>query len=803
MSTLTLRSIPFFLGLALGGLTACGGDKEVSETQPTDADADTDTDADSDTDADTDADTDTDTAVAVVLVSGGVHLAMGETMPLSAATVNAEDTAYTWISSDDTLASVDANGVVTGIYEGEVVISATGNTSGITGTIGMVVYTEVPHHAEWAASGHADRTAEAFVHWDEDGAVPASCARCHSKPGFLDYIGADGSAFGTVESDATLGSVIDCDTCHDPVANELDTVIFPSGVEVDALGGESRCMTCHQGRTHGAALDTSIEAAGLSETPDAVSSDLGFSNIHYYPAAATLYAAEAAGGYQYEGKVYDWKFRHVSERDNCVECHDPHSLEVRVDTCGECHTGVSTMDDLPGIRMMASLSSDYDGDGNRTEGIKHEISGLADRVLEKMQEYSAEQGLGSICYGETSYPYWFIDTDGNGECSSTEATGSNAWASWNPRLLRAAYNYQLATKDPGNFAHNAKYTLQLLHDSLEDVNSGLATPADLSAYDRDDPGHFNGAGEAARHWDEDETVSSSCSKCHGGSEGLHFYLEYGVGIHDLAPDNGLECETCHSSIPGFSLVEVDSITYPSGITIQDPGNPSNLCGTCHSGREAKASVDASIASGRYRFLNVHYLPAAATKAGSDAEVGYEYDGNTYAPAWTDHSGGSDCTDCHAADHTEHTFRAEDNLSYCSTCHRSATELGDIRNVHSDDVDGDGNASESLKDELDGLSAKLLVAMQSQAVLAGAAGICYNEARYPYWFLDADADGTCSSSETSSYSPWNANLMKAAFNYQLVHKDGGAWAHNFAYSAQLLIDSIEDLGGDTTGLNRPD
>jgi hypothetical protein len=45
--------------------------------------------------------------------------------------------------------------------------------------------------------------------------------------------------------------------------------------------------------------------------------------------------------------------------------------------------------------------------------------------------------------------------------------------------LKAAYNYQYAQKDPGAFAHNAKYVLQVLYDSLEDIGadvSGMTRP---------------------------------------------------------------------------------------------------------------------------------------------------------------------------------------------------------------------------------------------------------------------------------------------------------------------------------------
>ncbi len=48
----------------------------------------------------------------------------------------------------------------------------------------------VPFEEGFLASGHADATAEAFVHWDaEDPAVvPGACARCHSSAGYIDFL---------------------------------------------------------------------------------------------------------------------------------------------------------------------------------------------------------------------------------------------------------------------------------------------------------------------------------------------------------------------------------------------------------------------------------------------------------------------------------------------------------------------------------------------------------------------------------------------------------------------------------------
>jgi len=49
---------------------------------------------------------------------------------------------------------------------------------------------------DWWGSAHADATAEAFTHWDEDDPpqIPQECAKCHSGPSFIDFLGQDGSA---------------------------------------------------------------------------------------------------------------------------------------------------------------------------------------------------------------------------------------------------------------------------------------------------------------------------------------------------------------------------------------------------------------------------------------------------------------------------------------------------------------------------------------------------------------------------------------------------------------------------------
>ena len=64
--------------------------------------------------------------------------------------------------------------------------------------------------------------------------------------------------------------------------------------------------------------------------------------------------------------------------------------------------------------------------------------------------------------------------DANGDGVIDEAEGRKvAYKSWTPRLLRTAYNWKLVTADPGNYAHNPAYTLELLYDSIEDLAGPL------------------------------------------------------------------------------------------------------------------------------------------------------------------------------------------------------------------------------------------------------------------------------------------------------------------------------------------
>ncbi len=667
-------------------------------------------------------------------------------------------------------------------------------------------------YEDWVGSPHADAMAEAFIHWDEDGAVPERCATCHTTPGYQDFLGADGSAVGTVDAPAPLGTVINCDACHNDAASHLTSVTFPSGVEVTDINESGRCMVCHQGRSSANAVNAAIEEVGLTDDINMVSEDLGFINIHYYAAAASLYGSEVHGGYEFEGQGYQMRFEHTEGVDTCVDCHNPHTLEVKVNECSTCHEDVSGQSDLRDIRMQGSLI-DYDGDGDMREGIAGEIETLQEMLYQGIQSYAAEVAGTPIVYDSHSYPYFFIDTDGNGEVDEGEAAFPNAYNAFTPLLLQATYNYQVSQKDPGNFAHNAKYHIELLYDSITALNQEIGEPVDLGQARRDDPGHFDSTAEAFRHWDEDGEVRATCTKCHT-ADGLPFFLEHNTLIAQ-APSDALSCTTCHEGVDTgeFLMRPVSEVTFPSGAVLAfDEEAASNTCLSCHQGRESTVSVNAAIeranvgpddVSEELNFRNPHYFAAGATLFGTQAQGAYEFADHEYNGQNEHVRRFDECNDCH----NEHSL--EIRFEDCADCHENVEieSAADVRLIRGGedvldddpvDYDGDGDVEEPIAAEIEALHTELMVLIQAYAADTIGTPVVYAPHAYPYWYVDANGNGEVDEGEVSRdtrYASWTPNLLRAAYNYQYVAKDPGAFAHNPRYILQILFDSLEAMGGE--------
>jgi hypothetical protein len=670
---------------------------------------------------------------------------------------------------------------------------------------------DVPYETQWAASPHADAASRSFTYWDQNdpAEIPAACAKCHSATGYLDFLGVDGSEFGVVNAAAPVGTVVSCVACHNDVTASMTSVVFPSGVEVHGLGDEARCMQCHQGRASTTQVLAAIDNLALIDDLDVVNEELGFINIHYYAAAATLYGAEAQSGYQYPDKNYDPRYAHVAGFDTCISCHNPHTLEIELDSCAVCHTGVASAEDLKDIRMAGSLV-DFSGDGDVSNGVYYEIENLQVMTMQAIQAYAREVSGTPIVYDPHGHPYFFIDTNDDGQIDPDEAVFANRYNAWTGRLLQAAFNYQVSKKDPGAYAHNGKYIIQLLYDSIEDLNSVISTPVDLTAAHRDDAGHFNASSITFRYWDAQGAVPGTCARCHSGS-GLPFFLREGVNV-SAAPTSGLNCSTCHDNVSTFTLYEVGEVTFPSGVSLDSGNAGSNMCLNCHQGRQSGVGVEAAITRAgvgddtvtpALTFMNPHYAPAAGTLYGTEVKGAYEYAGNTYNERFTHVQMANTCVQCHDS----HTLEVK--VNNCSTCHSEVRTAEDLKLIRFSqiDFDGDGDVSVGLAGEIANMKALLLEAIMDYAMdNPDTDAIVYYSGGFPYFFIDTNENRVPDPDETNMgnrYATWTPRLLRAAYNYQWVSKDPGAYAHNPMYTMQILYDSLQDIGGDVSAMTRPE
>ncbi len=498
-----------------------------------------------------------------------------------------------------------------------------------------------------------------------------------------------------------------------------------------------------------------------------------------------------------------------------------------MDKCAECHQNVKTKDDLKNIRMNGSLV-DYNGNGDVKEGIAAELAGLQDTLYASIQAYASEVAGAPIVYDAATYPYFMV-AGSDGKPAKDDKGNTIAYNKWTARLLKATYNYQASVKDPGAFAHNAKYIIELLYDSIDDLNAKVSKPIDMTKLHRDDSGHFAGDTTPFRDWDSTGEVPAGCAKCHSAG-GLPQFLHNGgslflsstgslqiTGVVGQPTANGFMCTTCHDSAAGFpARYAVTTVPFPSGAKLtfstekDADGNlkpvDSNLCIECHQGRESTVSVNKYLTGkapdkvdATISFKNVHYFAAGATLFGSAAQGAYQYDGKQYVGQNTEHPL-NQCTQCHEV----HQLSVQ--VDACKGCHTNVKGEADLTSIRMDKVDynGNGNVTEGIAAEIDTFRTKLYDAVKAYAEKQGTP-IVYDTTAYPYFFVDANKDGKPDTNDKGpiTYNAWTPKLLEAGYNLQYSFKDPGAFAHNPKYVMQFLYDSIASLNpAGVAGLTRP-
>ncbi|WP_305046920.1 hypothetical protein [Geoalkalibacter sp.] len=320
------------------------------------------------------------------------------------------------------------------------------------------------------------------------------------------------------------------------------------------------------------------------------------------------------------------------------------------------------------------------------------------------------------------------------------------------------------------------------------------------------------------HYDWDASNRASCQRCHTATGGRNFlnnpstYNAANNSFAHLEPGQNelLYCWACHSDVGTGALRDPGPITevYAAATSGNTAGtatvvypdiDASNVCMGCHIGREIGENItNDNDADGVRSFINSHYLAAG----GQIFNVsGYEYPGQNYGDfGFHKNVGVSDsfgtgtagpCVTCHMSGPEPHTFVASAQSPSCASCHGGLTDA----------------VLDTAKNEF------ALALAELNAALA-ARGIHYFNS-HPYFFQATGGTG-------GSFTNWNSvaetlgvglstdptgtgwkHVMGAAFNYNLLKHDPGAYAHNKQYALKLIADSIDFLAdGAVDGLGIP-
>jgi hypothetical protein len=135
---------------------------------------------------------------------------------------------------------------------------------------------------------------------------------------------------------------------------------------------------------------------------------------------------------------------------------------------------------------MIASASDYDGDGDTTEGMYYEIAGLQEKLYAAIETYARKLPAHRSF---TILPPTLLLCGRTKMVADTGDNGSAVrYTTWAGRLLMAAYNFRSHQGIPGAFAHGSSMIVQLLFDSITDLNTVISSPVDMSAAVRDDAG---------------------------------------------------------------------------------------------------------------------------------------------------------------------------------------------------------------------------------------------------------------------------------------------------------------------------
>jgi len=482
-----------------------------------------------------------------------------------------------------------------------------------------------------------------------------------------------------------------------------------------------------------------------------------------YMRSSCLGCHAATGVYPAPQTFIKWSSSaHKSAFVSCMSCHGNSAMPTPVNS--------STVDKTSFVNLYASAGPV--GSSYCFAACHHKGNNL---------HFNAEAQLANLC--SACHNPW--DHDGSAAMArSLGAQHFNGYTSGANSKLQAAYVTPAA---PCAACHLA--TIAGAPDSGRDP-ALLQQRTDWAASGH---GDTTGAGLASR----DFKNLSGCVQCHTAPGFIAFSTAKVTGAWGTTSDKSrgvLSCDACHSDLSTGKLRAAGPLQPYAGDSYTTPDlSSSNLCVQCHSGVQSGRSIKA-LAAAHADFSNQAFIGSHSSAAGIlFKSAGYQFAFRNYSNSWHfkhdrigegnfsaygyDTGSAGPCVGCHMSSSNGHSFRpvsrdavgaiTQITSASCGSCHSGPAYLDA----------GRMNARE----------AKYAAALFALQRVLETRGIYYANVA-PYFFKSAG-----SSDPANAVTNWgNADTMGAAFNFNLLQHEAGAYAHNMIYSKRLIYDSIDFL-----------
>ncbi|OGU31367.1 MAG: hypothetical protein A2057_03800 [Ignavibacteria bacterium GWA2_35_9] len=316
---------------------------------------------------------------------------------------------------------------------------------------------ESAHSTMPLSGGHAGRT---------------GCYPCHSGQAIIDFAANPAAPV----YDATRGNVpsISCSTCHDPHSAEHENQLRITEIGVlkngytppVGTGGKGAlCMTCHRGR-----YNSTTQVDGYMTTFDTPGKAYPSRIYPHYSPQADMFLGQ--NSYDFGVATIQGVMTHEGIENACVTCHMPprtynsdHSMNMvqngvdKVTACKSCHGNITSFEDI-------KASTDYDGNGV-VESSRKEIDGL----VAKLGDLLPKDNTGAVIELANSAT----------RAADSAAIANVATNPYRERVFPGIWNYYFVVNDFSHGAHNARYTVQLLNNTIQYVVTGVV-PVELTSF---------------------------------------------------------------------------------------------------------------------------------------------------------------------------------------------------------------------------------------------------------------------------------------------------------------------------------